>query len=190
MPKTSKSIKQSVTDKRARQILGAYGGVPASWPEAEREGMLRAIRGSEPLRATQRAELGLDRILNGQRYREFTQLNTQTVESLRDGILAGIPPPPGANGPDPKNDTERQAGSRSRELRYRRPWVPALAAGLMVLVIGLLTIGNDRDATVAEFAFERWVWEDVTAQALLPESDADYLEENELTEFLGLQQDG
>lgn len=190
MSKTSKPIKQSVTDERARQILSAYGGVPASWPVAERDEMLRAIRGSESLRATQRAQLGLDRILTDQRDREFAQLSMQKVESLRDGILAGFLARQSANGLDPRNNPERQTGFKWPELRYRRPWVPALAAGLMVLVIGLLIMGNDREATVAELAFERWAWEDVTAQALLPESNADHLEEDELAEFLGLQQDG
>lgn len=190
MLKVKKLFSNTITDNKARRILSAYGGEPAAWPAELRAGLLEAISRSKSLQAAQQEQIVLDQVLMDDRRSESRHAGARDITSLGDRILAQLPPPERADNANGSGAVaDRGTSFRSLSSGLWRPLLPALAASLVVVVSGMLLF-NDPDIPGGEVAFERWAWEETTAQFLEPVEDTDYGDDGEIAEFIDLQQKG
>lgn len=58
-------IAKLVSPRRAGQIMDMYGSEPSRWPEAERDGVLAALKAHPELAANRTAAANLDQLLDG-----------------------------------------------------------------------------------------------------------------------------
>ncbi len=173
-----------ISESEAQQLLDTYGGNSANWPPACREALSQAIANSSALQKAQQTALQLDTLLNEDRVRESTQLQHETTAQLAAKIMRELPA---------QNSAAAKKGLTKQRVRFTLPdlrnWWPApvMAVALVAVVITLLPSEKNLP-NAAELAFERWAWEDVTAQSLAPDNGAEIEEDVDL--LLGLWKEG
>jgi hypothetical protein len=142
--------KTAVTLDRLAQLLDAYGGEPARWPEHERSAALQLLEASPEAQAMQRAALELDSVL------ELDELDGAT-SALRARVLE-IP-------------IRHARDARAPGWSWRRNWVFGLFA-LTPCVIGFLSGTMLMDPS-GDADDEAW---DELAQVVMPATLSDELD--------------
>jgi len=171
----------TMSSKRARRILDAYGGEPDKWPHEERAALLQLLENAPALRETRQRNLELDALLDTQ---SDLDLAPEELDKLSAKILRQLPTQPAsgmAQGP------ASQPRLQLPHLRFWWPLDPIAVVGLVATLVVFLPVKVKPVPSTAELAFEKWAWEDVTAQALVPETGSEN-DEIEMIDLLGLSQ--
>ena len=110
-----------ITFERARDVLDAYGGDPARWPDGERAALSALIATTPELEALQRSALELDRRLDAAKL-------APPDARLAAAITARL---------------SEAAARRSRASSIAAPrWAPMAAAAALTLGLGLGWLGS------------------------------------------------
>ena len=130
------------SQKRATDVIAAYGAEQSAWPDAERAATLDALQSSDELRQMLSEEASLDSLLE-QSARMATLNATQVAQKIADGL--------------PQQLTLSQRLSRGLEVVAESfssdVWKPALAASLTLsagIVFGSTTYEPVEDWSQAE----------------------------------------
>ena len=130
------------SQKRATDVIAAYGAEQSVWPDAERAAMLEALQSSDELRQLLSEEASLDSLLQ-QSARVATLNATQVAQKIAGGL--------------PQQLTLSQRLSRGLEVVAESfssdVWKPALAASLTLsagIAVGSTTYQPVEDWSQAE----------------------------------------
>ena len=130
------------SQKRATDIITAYGAEQSAWPEAERAATLDALQSSDELRQRLSEEASLDSLLQ-----QSTRVATLDATQVAQQIARGLP----------QQQTLSQRLSRGLEVVAESMssdvWKPALAASLTLsagIAVGSTTYEPVEDWSQAE----------------------------------------
>ncbi len=170
----------SSAERRAREILEAYGSSPSCWPAEERQTTLDCIALSPALQLYRAQLAELDQRIQAEQ--AATLLRIGDAEALQQRILAQLPAQSGTSASD-----KTRLGQRLLRWLVMPRFAFALTSVAVLAVIMMMPRSPSIDVppqTTSQYA--AWSWYDITGQDLPATSATSTLT---MTDFIDLELD-